>query len=161
MRRKFWAIKADQRLQTVSGLVSSCVCTPVLSVPELLGSGASFVRPIGCLRCLGWHFWLPSPEGFLGCGEEGNYCRCGRLGLGLMPAPVQLAGEVKSCSWFYLLLLSAMRTGWDAAVPALAWKSSTFPCYAFPVGLFSFSVGLIIVAADKVLLKLRKASWCS
>lgn len=45
----------------MSGLVSSCVYTPVLSVPELLGSGASFVRPIGCLGCLEGMLWLPSP----------------------------------------------------------------------------------------------------
>lgn len=49
-----------------------------------------------------------------------------------------------------------MRTGWDAAVPAPAWKFPTFPYYVFPVGLFSSSVGLITVVADKVLLKLKK-----
>lgn len=63
MRRKFWAIRAGQELQTLSGLVSSCVCTPVLSVAELLSSGVSFVRPIGCLGCLEGLFWLPSPGG--------------------------------------------------------------------------------------------------
>lgn len=82
----------------MSGLVSSCVCTPVLSVAELLSSGVYFVRPIGCLGCLEGLFWLPSPRGVAeGVERRGITAGVKSLGLGLMPAPVQLAGEGKSC----------------------------------------------------------------
>lgn len=93
----------------------------------------------GCLRCCSS---FPYPGAFCGVwelkhrgyGEEGDYCRHERLYLDLMPAPVQLVGGEMSC---ILVVPGASRCHEERlGCCTTVGKFPSFPCYAFPVGLF-------------------------
>lgn len=88
-------MRADQGLQTQCLGLCLAVSAPQYCQYQ---SCLALEHPLSDLLAI-WGTWegpsgFPHP-GFRGCGEEGDYCRC--EGLGLTPAPVQLAGEVKSC----------------------------------------------------------------
>lgn len=78
-----------------------------------------------------------------------------------MPTPVQLVGEARGCVLIVPLASQCHEDRLGCCSSSSSWEVSHLSLLCISSRTFFLQCGLITVAADKVLFKLKKASWCS